>query len=721
METVAAVTSSPHSSKNLSSTASTSALDGLKPKQTKSRNGCQTCKAKRLKCDETKPTCRQCQKRNVTCGGYRKHFKWKSFEKSSFAKPSPKGKKAGAGLMLESWMPSMKTADALTSQALQDSIAVAEDEAAQHRQTCSPVIAQEPLAVEVPTKGIAVPWVSIPTETIFGVDDIALDVLDISLGDLADDGFADAPRIVTPTMAFDELLGSSPLTSSEDDEVGYITPHSTKRSNCSWNAAPFSPAVDPKTFHGVAVHSQPAFPSGSPEMLLMRFDRHTCGILSVKDGSAENPWRTLIWPLATHTPSLYHAICSLAAFHWSKAEPRLRVNGMEHMRESVKSLAMNIRNMRTDTALATTLALAFAEAWDRHTSSGVQHLRGAGALVSQALALQRRNALQRSDLSRLRFLYNTWMYISVLAKLTSTEDVEFAGLSCPFPSTTPTQVHEVDPLMGCATTLFPLIGRVADLVQKVRAISTNSIAIISQAIELKTLIEQWEPPRYFEPPEDPTSSVQHSYQTAQAYRWATLLHLHRAVPEIPSEPAAELAKRVLVLLATVPPSSRATIVHIYPLLVASCEVESEEDRIWVRKRWEAMQARLMVGNIDRCIDVVEEVWARRDEHELRMLEDERADPTRKRISTNTETSTSNPPQTAGFTFCDHPDHKSRRFSADDIEVFGSDPPSSSWVPTSVHSRKMSMNFDNVEYEKSVRGRLHWAGVMRDWNWEVLLG
>lgn len=65
-----------------------------KPKQSKSRNGCLTCKVKRLKCDESKPTCQQCRKRNVPCGGYKKEFKWRPFEECNrSAKSACKGKK----------------------------------------------------------------------------------------------------------------------------------------------------------------------------------------------------------------------------------------------------------------------------------------------------------------------------------------------------------------------------------------------------------------------------------------------------------------------------------------------------------------------------------------------------------------------------------------------------------------------------------------------------
>ncbi|KAG8631924.1 hypothetical protein KVT40_001064 [Elsinoe batatas] len=44
-------------------------------KQTKSRGGCQRCKSKRLKCDETKPACDQCSRRSVVCPGYKVEFK----------------------------------------------------------------------------------------------------------------------------------------------------------------------------------------------------------------------------------------------------------------------------------------------------------------------------------------------------------------------------------------------------------------------------------------------------------------------------------------------------------------------------------------------------------------------------------------------------------------------------------------------------------------------
>lgn len=61
------------------------------------RPGCITCKAKRLKCDETKPSCHQCERRKVECGGYKKDFKWRPFEETNLAVGRPTSTKPKKG------------------------------------------------------------------------------------------------------------------------------------------------------------------------------------------------------------------------------------------------------------------------------------------------------------------------------------------------------------------------------------------------------------------------------------------------------------------------------------------------------------------------------------------------------------------------------------------------------------------------------------------------
>lgn len=476
------------------------------------------------------------------------------------------------------------------------------------------------------------------------------------------------------------------------------------------------------------IYRQPEVQAGSPEMLMLRFDKQTCGILSVKDGPTENPWRTLVWPLARDSPALYHAIASMTAFHTSKEKPALRVDGMEHMRRSIRSLATGIEKMRTDTALATTLALAFSESWDQHISTGIEHLRGAKILVNQALISHRNNALSGDELARLKFLCNTWVYMDVIARLTSVdedESTDFDHVLAPLntPSLCSNSNTEIDPLMGCASTLFPLIGRAANLCRKVRKFETNSIQIISQAIELKEAIEQWAPPpgNAFERPEDPTSEIQHALQTAEAYRYATLLYLHQAVPEIPSLTSAQLAKKVLVYLATVPLSSRLVIVQIYPLLAAGCEAYEREDRQWVEERWQSMASRMWIGNIDRCWEVMQEVWSRRDAHEAALAaaaEKGRQRPGAGSAMVHSEVSKRKFEEELtldeGFSFSDMLNGSSTPIVKKHRNSFGGSFPTAAGP---FQKRRLEPVTEEMDPEVTVRGRLHWVGVMKDWEWE----
>lgn len=550
----------------------------------------------------------------------------------------------------------------------------------------------------------------------------------------------------SPNMAQFQTANGSSL---EDDIVEVIRDPPLSDAEMWLAMSPFhpqsrSPSASPISFS--TMYRQPDVPAGSPEMLMLRFDKQTCGILSVKDGPTENPWRTLVWPLARDSPALYHAIASMTAFHTSKEKPALRVDGMEHMRRSIRSLATGIEKMRTDTALATTLVLAFAESWDQHISTGIEHLRGAKILVNQALIKHNKRSLMGDDLARLKFLCNTWVYMDVIARLTSIEDedsTDFENLLSPLnnlatssfssSSTNATTMSEIDPLMGSAATLFPLIGRAANLCRKVQKSNSNSIAIISQAIEIKQAIEQWQLSTSFSTPEDPTSEIQHALQTAEAYRYATLLHLHQAVPEIPSLTCAELAKKVLVFLATVPLSSRLVIVQIYPLLAAGCEAKDDEDRTWVKDRWASMGRRMWIGNIDRCWEVMQEVWRRRDEAS-RQKEQELTRKNRGRIGGMHGGSRDGVRRSDEYLGREDSDVSfSDLLNRNEMGGMGQNSKASPIASRQRHSisgpsqggfselkaqrQAAGLITEEIDQELTVRGRLHWVGVMKDWEWE----
>ncbi|KAJ5640749.1 hypothetical protein N7528_000374 [Penicillium herquei] len=726
-----------------------------KPKQTKSRNGCITCKAKRLKCDETKPSCHQCERRKVTCGGYKKDFKWRPFEETNLAvgRPTTKPKQIEESPS-ESHPPFVLPSHdhSSTSPTIELSVspkrAQSKLEIANTSPQDSASIHSSPQSITsyvsgdthlfdefsaVPehssTRQETIPGIAVshgldsdsfnflsylepfPTNISFDDDLISNTNLDTISGPLAF-----GPQAFQPTS--EAGFDLTQLLKDENEEIEEIIRQSN-RSSGSWDSI-LSRQSD-NIFDFSRLPGQPSLAPESPEMLAMRFDKLTCGILSVKDGSTENPWRTLIWPLAKETPALYHALFALTAFHSCKENPSLRVQGVKHMRQSMTCLRQQIQSMRADMALATSLALAFADTWDQNTRTCVQHLRGAKALMFKVLNAGLQGRLSPDELERIRFLYNTWTYMDVIARLTSLDESGPQDLNPAIFHLPGDAVHEIDPLMGCAATLFPIIGRVARLVQKVRKCSSNSVSIVSQGMELKSLVEQWEPPQWFEAPEDPTSEVQHSIQVAHAYRWATLLYLHQAVPEIPSEPPEELAQRVLLLLATVPPSSRATIIQMFPLLAAGSEVDGEDDRKWVMDRWFVVQSRLMLGGIDRCLDVVREVWARRDK--LKAQKEQQ-----NIVSSGTTGSGSAETEAKLKTGFRLPDNKpnprgfhARTTSNDQHERSMQGIPGATAKSGTARRGSALAPLENIEFERTVRSPLHWVNVMSEWGWEVFLG
>lgn len=358
---------------------------------------------------------------------------------------------------------------------------------------------------------------------------------------------------------------------------------------------------------GPSILVEPPLDISSPDALTLRYNRDTCGILSLKDGPSENPWRTLIGPLSSSSLAVRCALLSMAASHGSYDNPSLRLSSINGRSQSIKALLTEIDNFRLVPALATSLVLAFAEGWEEPINS-THHLSGARGLVRDFM--QDRSAVARlqdqtTDSKVLRYLCNTFVYIDVISRLTSLEESSTSHEAIVTAKNFPTRgLMEVDPLLGCASSLFPMIARVANIVQKIRKGSSISLSLISEAGQLQEQLQQWALPNpgVFQTFEDSTSQVRHAVITADALRYAALLYLHQAVPEILSEPDAvkSLARKVLVRLARVPSTSRALNTHIFPLLIASCEVTDREDRDWVKDRWLSMAARLKVRNVECC-------------------------------------------------------------------------------------------------------------------------
>ncbi|KAF9696512.1 hypothetical protein EKO04_005718 [Ascochyta lentis] len=477
-----------------------------------------------------------------------------------------------------------------------------------------------------------------------------------------------------------------------------------------------------------SVEDDPANPKvveDEREKISMLFLKTTCHNLSIEEDSDQNPWKTVIWPMAQQYPALYHALAALTCFHTSKAQPHLRFDGERHLHTSAHLLSQGIHKSEIplDAALAATLALGFAETWDSESAAtGMTHIRGARILLQQILSNQAAMASTPEEEARLEFLFNTWTYMDVIARITCLD------LCPPVPENLVEatvgrlnfSTSKLDPLMGYATSFFPIMRRVADLVCKVRARNAprNSPVIISQALELKRDIEDWVPPIDLETIEDHSQLMTDAIQTAEAYRWSILSLLYQAVPELPNLTSyGELAQKILVYLATIPLSSPTIIVHILPLIIAGNDAVEAEDRDFVRDRWTAMSQRLVTGIVERALEITEEVWKRRDDFLLargggggrlpRLPDDpEAVSPPTHNASYGTG-SGGGSPGSGGY-----PATTQARLPSRKVSSFPMSAAFKKGVDTITRS-------GCIDY--TVRGSLHWLGVMKDWQWQVLLG
>jgi len=470
------------------------------------------------------------------------------------------------------------------------------------------------------------------------------------------------------------------------------------------------------------------------DLLFYRYTSQTCGILSIKDGLNENPWRTLILPMSNDCPALYHAIAAMTAFHISKEDPSYCVLGAHHVGKASWFLRHRLEKMNIETALATIISLAFSESWDQHISTGGMHLKAARYLIRRASIEQDATTMSDLQLAQRRFLFNTWVYMDVISRLTSFDDDDLStdfdyALTPPIPMGN--NSAEIDPLMGCASSLFPWIGRAANLCREVLYCPNNTPNIVHRARKIKEAIERWCPGTIadYEPPEDHESETHDAIQTAEAYRYATLLYLHQMVPEIPSLTSAQLAKRTLVHLSTVSPTSRLVIIHIFPLLAAGCEALGD-DRTVVSERWQAMSDRMEIGNVDKCYEVTVEVWKRRDDEAAFQAMYEITTP---RISPPLTQDGVFDPNVSSIEVGGYEDMllsndlitggprlpaRTKRSSSS----YCSPPPTVPSTPVAGkrrmhHAKKEKPVWEELDPELTVRGQLHWVGVMREWKWE----
>jgi Fungal specific transcription factor domain len=413
--------------------------------------------------------------------------------------------------------------------------------------------------------------------------------------------------------------------------------------------------------------------SDSPEVLFSRFREQICPMLSIT-GSQNDKWQTWILPRMQSSESLPHTISAITALQVSTlvADDQLRNHGTASIIHSFRTLSIELSRPKFEvSALTTILLLASWARWNGGFGRGKTHLKGAFAIL-RAIGSQRRNIEWKpsaADVHTFLFLASTFLHMDALSDLvqsTISEEnprtlTKFRVLTGGFPLIWENRLWILHLDRWSFGSLIPaeLIYAAADLCYEVRMATIITSDIITKAEALKREVERYPPgTSVLSSATKHLSPLDKQYvvHTAEAYQYATLLFLHQVMPDIFGTTSNQyLARATVNQLSHSPPSCSVTHTQIYPLFVAGCEASTKQEREWIKERWAAMAARMRVTNVSNCWKITQEVWGRRDAY--RQLRSENA-------------------------------------------------------------QGVADHIDNMDPEFSVKGRLHWAAIMKDWNCEV---
>ncbi|KAF2132145.1 hypothetical protein P153DRAFT_285219 [Dothidotthia symphoricarpi CBS 119687] len=377
----------------------------LRAKKTKSRNGCGRCKLKRLKCDETAPSCLQCKKRNATCPGYEKTLKWSTkyevLQPMNFNGSPPKPRSTVNTTAISS-----KITESVLSPSVANGIealaavlpASKKDTAPGERDTpgqTTPLL-QSPPALEDP------PFVheSSPDDDDFTqyVDPfLGEDVIDPSLLD----GLVDAISLPHDDGSFDPFdgldLDPGPYEDHEMDmrDLSYSqNVFSSSSSSCSALAIR-TPNRDSSSrlsrsllldFYRLPSPSpNPSSPDDVESLLIQHYFKDVCAVFSSFD-SVLNPFRTTISRVYKESPSINYAIQSMAAAHLANTFPNTATIGRELQRKAHDALQEELPLVQSGLGNSTKtflsiMLLGLTTCWHDSSDLGTEYLSTARSLI----------------------------------------------------------------------------------------------------------------------------------------------------------------------------------------------------------------------------------------------------------------------------------------------------------------------------------------------------
>lgn len=544
---------------------------GSKPR---SRSGCITCKAKHLKCDETKPECKVCTSKGWTCGGYQRELRW-SYKHERKTKGGARGK--------------ARAAKARGSQA---------------SGTSAGSMTQIPGVSEFTLGDMNLDLVSDSLDPGMPTAGPSFGFIDYGWGDDDQPDIPAQPGMMDPS----EDVGGWGLQSSSSN---LIVPMTLNQSDAPEYLPEEEVEVIPEagtelTLAITQKHQDysttiPPAITHVPSVLITQWFKSVCSVWSAYD-SDMNLNRILATSLWSESEAVSACLQSMSASFLATRIPYMRQTSLTMMKTATKAIHNELavaRNVTYANSIPTGLLFSLfcigtTLCWIDAGQLGIPFLRAAKSLLDQVNRQQL--ALHAQDNNILNFFNKSWVYCDMLLSVVSYDDShEEAPEGLATPSTEPKRADDIPhPWTGISATASTLFTRAIRLcrsfrhnVRKQAPTAGDIEKVLKQMEEAPKIEEQLLQLEYdsvvpLSETGDQHTPCMHLVKVAEAYRIAALLQLYQTFPDlvalrIPDTSSASnrgpvpwedwivpLSLRLIEILEHIPPESGSRMVQ--PLL-----------------------------------------------------------------------------------------------------------------------------------------------------------
>ncbi|KAI0513147.1 hypothetical protein F5B22DRAFT_637294 [Xylaria bambusicola] len=374
---------------------------------------------------------------------------------------------------------------------------------------------------------------------------------------------------------------------------------------------------------------------------------HFCNVLShliVFREESGNPFQQLVLPLSHNSSPVMNAIYALASAHLENRGVQNQEESLYFHNEAIQGLSRVIESrvkVDRNELLAAIMLLVYYEVLVQRRRTNIinGHLKGAFAIMCLNQELLTPVGL---FLERAFGFYDVITALSLGTPPLSTAPSAGGLLPVPPLDAPPASpLTNVDTLLGMATTLWPIMHRLSNLLFTKKELEgaqrmnqMSKVAVLrtefettSQAIE--AALTQWKPclpPNIVmrddvlvvngvkgeEIPE--MARLQSILHNALAYRHSASVYLYRTIYGYsPKHKLVQQHSHTALHHCVETTAARGPMgALLWPLFAAACEAISNEDRELARKAFSEIGQRQGMTNIEEAWGIIQEVWKRLD-------------------------------------------------------------------------------------------------------------